>query len=168
MCLIFEVNLELVLYKNIVVFTDERGADRAMDYLTNRLTRTTIKPSISRLSSHKLPQAQHDLLVRRGYNVAYDPQIMGILLKQHKPVYFDAASSMKMRSAALDLSGINSDNPLIMLIDDATSHQFGDYATLKQYLRKLALGNSIGLYFALVTDRNLPSALTDKCDVLDM
>lgn len=158
----------MVLYKNIVVFTDERGADRAMGYLTNRLTRITIKPSISRLSSHKLPQAQHDLLVRRGYNVVCDPQMLGILLKQHKPVYFDAASSIKMRNAALDLSGVNNDNPLIMLIDDVTSHQFGDYADLKWYLRRLALGNSVGLYFALVTDRNLPNALTDKCDVLDM
>lgn len=50
----FEVNLDLVLYKNIVVFTDERGADHAMDYLTNRLTCITIKPSVSCLSPYKL------------------------------------------------------------------------------------------------------------------
>lgn len=51
---VFGVNSDLVLYKNSVVFTDERGADHVMGYLTNRLTPITIKPSVSCLSSHKL------------------------------------------------------------------------------------------------------------------
>lgn len=51
---VFGVNLDLVLYKNSVVFTDERGADHAMGYLTNCLMSITIKPSVSCLSSHKL------------------------------------------------------------------------------------------------------------------
>lgn len=158
----------MVLYKNIVVFTDENGANRSMSYLTNRLTWLTIKPCIARLSFNKLPEQQYDLLLRRGYNVVCDPKLFGILLKQHKPVYFAGGYGMPTRNAVMDLSGMNNDNPLIMLIDDVTSHPLGDYDNLKQYLRKLAFGNAVGLYFALVTNRNLPGGITSECDVFDM
>lgn len=139
-----------------------------MSYLTNRLTRLTIKPCIARLSFNKLPQTQYDLLLRRGYNVVCDPKLFGVLLAQHKPVYFTGAYGMQTRNAALDISSMDNNNPLIMLIDDVTSHPLGDYNNLKQHLRKLACGNAVGLYFALVTNRNLPGGITSECDVFDI